>query len=72
LGTLPRYSGGTGQRAATAFGDLPGDSETGTTLIIDRVPATVGCDLQRLGALALELRYALETHVLGPEVPYRQ
>jgi hypothetical protein len=72
LGTLPRYSGGTGQRAATALGGLPGDCATGTTLIVDPVPATVGCDLQRLGGLALELRYVPETHALGPEVPYHQ
>jgi hypothetical protein len=70
LGTLPRHLGGTGQRAATAFGDtrssvtyLLVDPETGTALTIDPGMETVRCELQRLGRLRLELRNVPETHV---------
>ena len=72
---LPRYSGGTGQRAGTAFADtrfpftdLPGDPEKSAAPIIDPVLETVRCALQRLGGLGLELRYVVEMDVHGGHI----
>ena len=64
MGTLQRYSCGTGQLAPTAFGDprvthLLGNPETRAALFIDPVPGMLWRNLRRLGEPGREL----ETHV---------